>query len=621
MPKPVTKVEIAFNVGVTGSPTWTDVTSRVRVEPGISIDHWRSNEGETTNPSSCSFTLINNDGRFTPGNTSSIYYPNVLRNRRVRVTRTTGGVTYQAFNGYVDDWAVDWPAGVTPVSDCRVSATSRMSRLGRGVELASSIEVERLLDAPIAYYTLGDPEGSTQAADTSGNSQAPLVMVGTGSDVAFGNATGPAGDDLTAATFSGGKWLQNAIVHSASPSLTVECFFSRQAPPAGPTTTFEPILCFGGVMLAIEGSTGDIVPFIGSSSGTLTVFLNLKIDSAPVCDGETHHILFHTGSGDNFFVDGAAIDASGGGVPPDYRCFLTGIPGEPNDLSESFRATTAETSVAHAALYEGNLSLDRIQAHAQGRNLSDTEAVGDAIVRLARYGGVPDAEVDATSTTEIPYLNPAGATALDAMRRIEVTENGVLYDALDGTLTLNSRDHRYNATSAFTLDARTGAVAANLFPVLDDQGQVNDITVTNRLGVAARAFDQDSIDRDGYYKNQVELVTDDPDEPAARAGWVVNGWADPDTRVSEVEVALNTANATVTAGVLNAQPGTMFTLTGLPANAPASSMTLFVEGRSERITQNEDRITLRTSPTGPYDVFEIADNPRGTLDSIYRIAY
>jgi len=92
-------------------------------------------------------------------------------------------------------------------------------------------------------------------------------------------------------------------------------------------------------------------------------------------------------------------------------------------------------------------------------------------------------------------------------------------------------------------------------------------------------------------------------------------------RVSAVEVRLNDLPVALAQAVLSAVPGTRFTLSGLPANAPASSMDLFVEGVSDFITTTEHRITLRTSPASKYDVWILGDSTYGVLDSTTRLAY
>ena len=160
---------------------------------GIQITRGRSDEISGIEPSVCTVTLDNSDGRFTPRNAAGAYYPNVKRGRPLRVTVTHDGVDYVRFTGYVAQWPVQWPTAVDSVSYVTITAVSRTARLGRGNELRSVIEEEILADGPIAYYTLGEPAEATQAFDSSGNGLT-LAQVGSGADVIFGEATGPGTD-------------------------------------------------------------------------------------------------------------------------------------------------------------------------------------------------------------------------------------------------------------------------------------------------------------------------------------------------------------------------------------------------------------------------------------------
>ncbi|MFE7927782.1 LamG-like jellyroll fold domain-containing protein [Streptomyces sp. NPDC057456] len=66
--------------------TWTDISTFVDVEKqGVSITRGASDELSETQPGNASLWLDNSDGRFTPGNSASPYYPFVRRNAPVRV--------------------------------------------------------------------------------------------------------------------------------------------------------------------------------------------------------------------------------------------------------------------------------------------------------------------------------------------------------------------------------------------------------------------------------------------------------------------------------------------------------------------------------------------------------
>jgi len=628
---PQTTVDVAFNAGY-GTPAtarvWTDVTDRVRHSPGISITAWRGNESETAQPNRCSLTLANDGGDFTPGKTAGAYYPNVKKGRPLRVRTTIGGVTYIRCVDYVDDWSVDWPAVVSGVADCLVTATSRMGRLGRTGVLRSIVEEEILRDGPAIYYTMGEPAGSTQANDSSGNAAAPLKMVGSGTNVVFGTATGPGTDDLTAATFADGKYLSVPVAATLA-NFWVAFWFATSAN----TQAIIGDLRGGLFPLVVVTATGRI----DARSGGQVVSSLTAYD-----DGQLHHCVFKVIGGNlTLYLDGAVVDTttSAAAEVPTVLPVGLGLTGIANYTG----------TLAHVAFAHGDTSIEISDArvadlYAAGATGFAGDTPAARLARYAAYAGVAAAETDfETGHAPIGHIDTTGKTGktpLDLMREVETTEGGVLFDGLgvrgygsggygtgpyssglDGSLTFHDRAHRYAATSAFTLSYADGHIKNQLAPVLDDQQMVNDMTVTNAAGVSARKVDQNSLDEYGTYAGSVDLATSDLDEPRHRSAWVVGRYATPEVRVSAVEVLLNDLPVALAQAVLSAVPGTRFTLSGLPANAPASSMDLFVEGVSDFITTTEHRITLRTSPASVYNVWILGDSTYGVLDSTTRLAY
>jgi len=117
-PLPI-KVELLIN------SAWTDVTSDVRAEQQIRISRGRSDWGQTVDASRCSFTLDNNDGRYTPRNPTGAYYGQIGRNTQCRVSVMTGS-TYLDLPGTFTDYAetVDNAAlDITGDIDLRIDMT------------------------------------------------------------------------------------------------------------------------------------------------------------------------------------------------------------------------------------------------------------------------------------------------------------------------------------------------------------------------------------------------------------------------------------------------------------------------------------------------------------------
>jgi len=412
-----------------------------------------------------------------------------------------------------------------------------------------------------------------------------------------------------------GKWLAGPA--SAMP-LTLEAFFAT----TGSDAEFIVVKAATGstCRLGMAGGGTGKVSATFSLAGGGTVFVR---SSGTFNDGAWHHaaVVFHSAATSSavLFIDGVAValDTSlTAGAPLTMGGTLTLSLGLHSGVRSSF-------TLAHAALHTTELAADRIASHYEaGTTGFVNETAAARLARYAAYAGVAAADTDfETGHSPLVHIDTTGMTALALMRLVETTEGGVLFDGLDGTLKFHDRAHRYAATSAFTVDYAAGEVANALSPVDDDQQQVNDMTATNTAGVSARVVDQPSKNEHGEYKDAVDLLTTDPDEPLNRASWVVDNHKEPAVRISEVEINLKTASDTLAAGVLAAELGTSFILTGLPANAPASSMRLFVEGRSERITADEDRVTLRTSPAEIYDVWILGDSVYGKLGETTRLAY
>ncbi|NUP37002.1 MAG: hypothetical protein HOY76_08285 [Streptomyces sp.] len=102
-------VGAAFGYSVTASvPQWTDITRYVDIRSaGIQITRGASDEVGEIQPGTCTLTLDNSDGRFTPTLATSPYYPNVKKNTPIRVQVVTTAknlVTNPSFETGLWDW-------------------------------------------------------------------------------------------------------------------------------------------------------------------------------------------------------------------------------------------------------------------------------------------------------------------------------------------------------------------------------------------------------------------------------------------------------------------------------------------------------------------------------------
>lgn len=83
-------VEVAFGSTLTSSsPVLTDISQHTDLVQGINITRGAQNELSEIQPGTCSITLDNSDGRFTPQRAASPYYPNVKKGAPIRVSVAT----------------------------------------------------------------------------------------------------------------------------------------------------------------------------------------------------------------------------------------------------------------------------------------------------------------------------------------------------------------------------------------------------------------------------------------------------------------------------------------------------------------------------------------------------
>lgn len=621
---PDVKVEIAFNAGVNtaaASRTWTDVSAYVELHEGISITYGRGDERSEADPNQLTLTLDNKDGRFTAGRAASPYYPNVKIGRPIRVTATPpGGTASVRFVGFVDEWPVEWD-GTDQYAKAAISATSRLARLGAQVELQTRLVEEVLATAPDYYWTLGDPAGSTRGQEHL--ERATLrVVTKSQQPITFGNATGPPTDGLTAAQWGaqpiGGdhSYLEASELTPPTTALTLSAFFLT---PSSTTLGDAWRLYTTGsdspaIIVDWLGSGSEVcrVDIGGVSTGSMITGVNFR-------DGTTRHLavtMAESGSdvAVTVHVDGVQVatgTAVGTSLPDVTRLQVRGFRGEP------------DTVAAHVALHLRALAAAEVAEIAGAGFSGHVESAGARIERYARLAGVPAAEVsaEAGSVADVADLDTGGITALEAMRKVEATEDGVLFDARDGTLTFHDRDRRYSQASAFTLDATAQQVEGGLAPKLDRSALLNDVTAATIDGTTtARAVNQTSVDDYGPARESLELATTDAAEPLQAASWRVNTYAEPRARVPALAVNVTPLSGALQASLLAATVGTRFTVSNLPSQADATSKSFVVEGYVERIGPESYELAFNVSPAELWDVWTIEDPVLGQYDA-YPIAY
>jgi hypothetical protein len=598
--QPAFRVEIAFGSGYTtpdADRVWTDVSDYVELAHGMGVTFGRQDERSTADTNDLTLVLDNSDGRFTAGRAASPYYPNVKVGRPIRLSlMTVTGYTSVRFVGFVNQWPVEWD-GTDAYAKATVTATSRLSRLGLSAKLRSMPEAAILAASPHRYWTLGDPAGSLSAVESTGNAGPPLPVVGSTGwlPLVFGNATGPGTDGLSAVTFPSSdaeaEYLNGYAVDLPAGPRSLRCWFRVEALP---TLALERTFASCGLLWFNLTNAGVLKGY-----GTTGPNIN---------DGQGHDlVLVRDGTTELLYVDGALVASVASGTPA---------------ATTSVTAGGVAGTMAHLAVYDRALTAAEIAAQYDTMQTTFTERTDQRAARILGWAGVAASEISTQTGSEtMTYQLTSGQSVVDALRDVESTEGGVLFDGRDGRVTFHNRSHRYTAPIAVTLDMAAQQVEADYAPKLDRSTLTNDVTVDNpTTGETARSVDAASVDEYGTATSSAKSVADSYDPLQQKAAWLVASYAEPRSRVPSltVDVLAQVGGTPSAEDILALTVGSRIQVINQPAQADATTADYFVEGYTETIGPETYRITFNLSPAHPsLSVFVLDDPVRGKLDSGY----
>lgn len=157
MPLPLVRLEGAFG----SSPddpvqVWTDITSYVLGQEGLSYQRGRTDEFSAVEPGQMSVVLDNSTGVFTWGNASSPFYPGVVPLVQLRLLVSADGITWwPRFVGHVTGWPTEFADEVAMDVRTTITAVDRLSRLGAKRRLRAPLEEELGVSSNTAGSRLG----------------------------------------------------------------------------------------------------------------------------------------------------------------------------------------------------------------------------------------------------------------------------------------------------------------------------------------------------------------------------------------------------------------------------------------------------------------------------------
>lgn len=552
----------------------------------------------------------------TSGDTVYVDAAMIVASDEVGEFNTLTPIESTRFLGFIDAWPVSWPEDEDTYSVARITATSRQARMGKSTAQSSLAQQTIIADAPLYYWPLGEPEGSTVAQSYGSNDNTLVPNKGT---VAFGNEFGAATDSGTAASFTDGDGrLKGSSLSGLTGDWTIECLY--RAITRFPGTNNQIVFTLGDgdatyFEFRVYPVASPVTAFVTCADASAT-FLNITTEWDFVKSRKHIALTFDESAGTvELFVDGVSVgtdtDGSFATFVTDARLFVGEVSGSEGD----------EGAVSHVAIFDSILSDATIADHADAileGFLDDTP--GGRLDRYAALGGIVSTSYDTGSTElQLANLDLTGKTVLDSMRLIAATDGGVLFDARDGTHTYQALDARYTATSAVSLSFLAGELGVKGDAPYDRAYVVNQAKATYPAGETPTVEDATSVTDLDPASASLEVVCD-YDGAYGAAAWLVGRYAEPRLRIPDLELRdLTHLDPTKLSAVLGLDVGSLVTTTNWPGQAPASTIAVFVEGYSERFGLASHRLSFNVSPAEIWtDVFILDTSLLDSTDPLGR---
>lgn len=624
---PEVRCEIAFQADpTTATPTWTDVSAFLRLSAGVTCHRGRQYELDQVQPGECQLTLLNDDGRFTPGKLSSPYYPYVIPGRRIRLTAIWAGVEYPLFSGTVDTFPAGWPTRFASRNLVTIRATDHLKQLSKH-ELPSYAEQVTLDLNPIAFYPLGEEAGSDAAGDLTGDNPALTRMrLAEAGLLTFGEDMGmfeePGADfQPTSSTkslgsgYDAGDYLQGDL---ATPvdfdgfwAVSLWLRTDQWTPLGNP------------VPLTIGASNASKFELRLHTDGRANPFYDAAtigpgVSGPRLGDDAAHHIVVNSdatagspGTFMNVYVDGVLTasdtDAAVPAAASATRIMLGRGYFDAGAVGKFYRG-----KISQVAIWNRNLTAAEVALlHDAGRVGVPAEPSGARAQRITGYTDVAGGTFDPGLSNMGPQPLK-GRSASEVLLEVATTEAGVYYLGGAGPR-FHDRARRRNAVAAFELDADDGQVGDLDFSA-DDQLLVNDLGFTGAGGAIGRRTNPASIALFGTYRGRLDLPLVSDFESGERAQGQVDAYGQPRPRTQSIEID-PLANPALFPVALGADLSQRSSTLNLPTNAPSHDADWLIERVEHSFSHESWKTTVQASPYDSTAYFQFDHPIFGRLDA------
>lgn len=616
-------VEIALGADLTDLPTswtWTDVTSYVLVDKLVAITRGRTDVHSQATPATCSLLVRNDDGRWCRTNPKGAWYGQLSKNTPLRV-RVNGGAGYiSRFTGYIDQLPPRWDLSQRYVT-VPITASGVMRRVGRSDSIAHSA----LYDAHTeGYYTGGTTVGYWPLED--GSSSTSFASGIDGPPALYINMT-PTADS----TIDGSDPLPTAGTNAA-----VNC----QVPAYNPSTTWATrwvmkiptaVSIPQSLMRWYTGGTLVMWQLVVSPGSPDTIKLE-AYDSSGVEQLGMVATTFTDASGTELYGQQVYIECNaaqnGANIDWDFTVWYAAVGSSGIGGIGSEPATIGNVSAIGFGVGWGAVGMDgtilghiAVSSNSSYGALTGYGATGYAsettFGRFTRLLNAQNIPVHA-SVNLATAMGPQFTDTLERqLQEVSDTEGMPIYDGRTGSLSLDARQDRYNASPTLTLDFAQSQVAGTPEPTDDDQDLHNDVIVSRHGGSSARATQltgPNNVTEVGVYPLQLTVNTETDSVLPHHAGWQRHLGTLDELRWPQISMNLHRTTSKIT-DWLSCDIGSRIQLQNPPGQLAPDAIDVLLEGYEEILGPKTWTVVANCSPATPWDVWELEDSTLGRLDT------
>lgn len=437
------RVYIAFDPPYSTAPGWLEVTEFVDQDQPITITAGRADGLSDPNAATCSLTVDNSDGRWTPTNPSGAWYGQIRKGCWLRVDLLPlSGTVSRRFTGYITALPTTL-AGASAQS--QISASDVFVLLTQAPKLSTML-VEEWMSDPVGapyitgYWPLAEPSGATYALDVSGQApagrqalqvrtygappNAGITWASTPAPGLDGRSTvafAPTGTPLAASAggttnaLPNGSYLQGTVTLPAVVQIT--CWIRT-------TTVRQPIWSWAdptanyccGVDLDSQGYLQIWQSQISFNTPLTVDILANRASRLPVTDGVWHQVSLRVqtvaASGGTYAywslaVDGAQTYALNGypspatGLCPSGAMsrFLIGAAEGWNAAAQNSGLSMFTGAISDLVIHtipQATITPDWYTSWVAGTTGHTGESTGQRVARLVSYGGLPTPQTAVT---------------------------------------------------------------------------------------------------------------------------------------------------------------------------------------------------------------------------------